>query len=42
MEEEQEVGVQNFIIEIGEQMSQKIKETSESMQIERVLSQAYE
>jgi hypothetical protein len=26
MEEEQEIGVQNAIIEIGEQFSQKIKE----------------
>ena len=42
MEEEQEIGVQNAIIEIGELMSQKIKEASNSPQIEQVLSKAYE
>lgn len=42
MEEDQEVGVQATLMEIGEQMAQKIKESGEASQIERHLSQAYE
>ena len=42
MEEDQEVGVQATLMEIGEQMAQKIKESGEASQIERLLSQAYE
>ena len=42
IEEEQEIGVQSVIIEVGENMSQKIKEASNSGQIEQVLSRAYE
>lgn len=42
MDEDQEVGVQATILEIGEQMAYKIKESGEAAQIERLLSQAYE
>jgi len=42
IEEQQDLGIQGLLVEIGEQMAPKIKETSESMQIERVLSQAFE
>ena len=42
MEEEQESGVQNALIEIGEQMSQKIKEATDRIQVEQVLRKAYE
>ena len=42
MEEEQEIGVQNFAIEIGEIYSQKIKEADKTFVIEQILSKAYE
>ncbi len=42
MEEEQEIGLQNAIIEMGENFTQKIKEAMSTMQIETVLSKAYE
>jgi hypothetical protein len=42
MEEEQEIGLQNGIIEIGEAFTQKIKECNSTSQIEQVLSKAYE
>ena len=42
MEEEQEIDMQGAIIEIGENMSQKIKEATNSGQIEQVLSKSYE
>lgn len=42
MEEEQEIGVQQAITEIGENFTQKIKEAMSTMQIETVLSKAYE
>ena len=42
MEEEQEIGVQQAIIEMGENYTQKIKEALTTMQIESVLSKAYE
>ena len=42
MEEEQEINVQNAIIEIGESMSQKIKEANDRGQVEQVLSKTFE
>lgn len=42
MEEEQELGVQNAIIEAGERWSQKIKEAGGTGQIEEVIREAYE
>lgn len=42
MEEEQEIGVQNSAIEIGEIYSQKIKEADKTFVIEQILSKAYE
>ena len=42
MEEEQEIGIQNSVIEIGEVFSQKIKESGVTSHIEQVLSKAHE
>ena len=42
MEEEQEIGIQNSVIEVGEVFSQKIKEASATQVIEQVLSKAHE
>lgn len=42
MEEEQEIGIQTQVIEIGEVYSQKIKESHSTQQIESVLIRANE